>query len=595
MQESSASSSSCFKEVLDAAGNTIRVGNLTFDDGILGRGSYSIVRAARRQKANTAHTTHTAHARKSRRDSLERSMSAPLRADFFHLTPEEKRRYGKKDTSSSRLYYHQQQRRRRQNLLARSKSVKASRSFDVDDDDDDSDSDDESLGDNGYGSCSSSDDDDDSNNNNHSTKRTELVAVKIFQKSILKRMRTMERDKETRRMQVKTALQNVEREIALMKKLSHPNLVRFYEAIDVPESDKIYMVIEYMPLGEILTYQNDGSFRRKEPKKGREPIDGLTAQGHFDEFHAALYFVDVLHGLAYLHQHHIVHRDLKPENILLDARGIAKLSDFGVSHMFDDNAENTSPNTAAAATTAPPAAAAERSSRGLTRTFTDTALEMEKMADAGLMTKTEGTWAFWSPEMCEGSLFSGYAADMWAAGVCLYIFVTGKLPFYSNVPLELMDSIKKAEVPYKDLELSENLQELLQMTLEKDPSKRAGVGDCMKHPFLLLARAQRIHQLSSELAKSIATDTNVEERDIRAVSLNAWCSALVLSSFVHALSFALCLFLLSSIGYSHCQIDASRLTQVCNEAAARGLSSGKKSIINGICWQIKLLFGAGSF
>ena len=71
-----------------------------------------------------------------------------------------------------------------------------------------------------------------------------------------------------------------------------------------------------MPLGEILSYQNDGTFRRKQPKKGEPTIDGLV-DGHFDEYNAALYFVDILHGLAYLHEKHIVHRDLKPEKCVL--------------------------------------------------------------------------------------------------------------------------------------------------------------------------------------------------------------------------------------------------------------------------------------
>jgi serine/threonine protein kinase len=78
--------------------------------------------------------------------------------------------------------------------------------------------------------------------NNNDDDDEHLVAVKIFQKSVLKRMRTMERNKETRRVQIKTALETVEREVALMKKLSHPNLVEFYEVIDSPESDLLYMV-----------------------------------------------------------------------------------------------------------------------------------------------------------------------------------------------------------------------------------------------------------------------------------------------------------------------------------------------------------------
>ena len=71
-----------------------------------------------------------------------------------------------------------------------------------------------------------------------------LVAVKLFRKSVLKRKaRTLERDRETHRMRVvHTALDRVEREIALMKKLAHPNLVEFYEAIDSPDSDVLYLV-----------------------------------------------------------------------------------------------------------------------------------------------------------------------------------------------------------------------------------------------------------------------------------------------------------------------------------------------------------------
>ena len=139
-----------------------------------------------------------------------------------------------------------------------------------------------------------------------------LYAVKIYHKSLLKKMRTMEVDKQTRKMKVRTALEQVETEIALMKKMHHPNLVSLFEVIDSPESDLLYMVIEYMPLGEILTYQNDGTFARSDPN-----VQGYNSKlGHFDEATAALFFVDILHGLAYLHQHRVIHRDLKPENIL---------------------------------------------------------------------------------------------------------------------------------------------------------------------------------------------------------------------------------------------------------------------------------------
>jgi serine/threonine protein kinase len=139
-----------------------------------------------------------------------------------------------------------------------------------------------------------------------------LYAVKIFHKSLLKKIRTMERDKDTRKLKVHTALEQVDSEIALMKKMHHPNLVALFEVIDSPESDLLYMVIEYMPLGEILTYQDDGTFSRSDSN-----VAGYNPKTkHFDEATAALFFVDILHGLAYLHQHRVCHRDLKPENIL---------------------------------------------------------------------------------------------------------------------------------------------------------------------------------------------------------------------------------------------------------------------------------------
>ena len=254
--------------------------------------------------------------------------------------------------------------------------------------------------------------------------------------------------------------------------------------------------------------------------------------------------------------YYFVHLSTKPENILLDARGIAKLGDFGVSHIFeketdigarrmasidekveatktddddvvmparfsiidndgsalndhnDDDDEITSP-VYGPHLPHPPV---------LTRKDTDAALTMRGMEwnNSGMLSKTEGTWCFWSPEMCQGSQsFSGYAADMWAAGICLYIFVTGKLPFYSEIPHDLFDMISKAEIDYSNLGLSDSLVELLKMCLEKDPNKRAGVGDCLQHPWLQSAREQRIHQLSAELEKSRQKTVDVTDEDIR--------------------------------------------------------------------------------
>lgn len=373
------------------------------------------------------------------------------------------------------------------------------------------------------------------------------VAVKILSKSILKKMRTLERDSSSRKVHVHTGLEKVEREIALMKRMRHPNLVMLHEVIDSEESDSLYMVLEYVPLGEILTYdETTHRFRRRIPRPGDPKLRGVTKLGHFDEWHSALYFVDIMHGLAYLHHHRICHRDLKPENILLDSRGFVKISDFGVSYFFEDETRREGPRRKSIMDEVGAAAAAAEIARleaeeelspsssssntvietvtpydspyqsRLSRFDTDTALAMTGMSNVGMLTKTEGTWCFWSPEMCaeDAGPFSGYAADLWAAGVCLFIFATGQLPFFSDIPTELFSAIEEGNVQYDGLGLSPALVDLLQGVLEKDPSKRAGVGDCLKHPFCVRAREQRIRDLGEEIEKSRRAKLILNDEDL---------------------------------------------------------------------------------
>lgn len=303
------------KEIFDEDGNVTEVGNLHFIQGILGQGAFGTVRLARRKipyarddhaGKSLQHTMSTPagdgdgnfdpfgaqifktpprRGRRPRRFEMSKSKSAPDDSDFFkaQVTPirsssntsEVNKDINAMPTVQTPAAWNHREIDRHKSPSVVSKLglfIQSRVSFDTNEDEDDE----------------------------------ELVAVKIFSKSILKRRRTMERDKRSRRVRVRTALQQVEREIALMKKLSHPNLVNLYEVIDSPESDMLYMVLEYMPLGEILTYRNDGTFRRKDPRPGctKHQVQGIV-NGHFNEEQAALYFVDILHGLAYLHQHHI--------------------------------------------------------------------------------------------------------------------------------------------------------------------------------------------------------------------------------------------------------------------------------------------------
>jgi len=330
----------------------------------------------------------------------------------------------------------------------------------------------------------------------------ELVAVKIFEKSLLQKCRTVERDDDNQ-MQVRTALDKVEQEIAVMKMIQHPNLVCLQEVIDTG-SNRLYMVLEYLPLGEIMTnVQGTGMYKRRPTRRGEQELSGVTPGGHFDEHHAALYFVDIMHGLAHLHKNRIVHRDLKPENILLDSRGFAKIGDFGVAHLFADEMKTPGRSAFSPSSLSHLASNNDLPPTRLSRNESDAALNMKSMKDMGKLTKTEGTWAYWSPEMCAKNslVFSGYACDLWAAGICLYIFATGKLPFYTEIPLALFDMIADAKIELDGLNLTDDIVDMLKKVLTKDPSARAGVGECLKHPFCQVARELRINDLGEEVER----------------------------------------------------------------------------------------------
>jgi len=521
-------------EKLDDDGNAERVGDYFFEKGDIGRGSTAEVRLARRAVPSAPALLGFAAGAFALRPTL---VSDKMFAKKPDPSPSEDKKKGEKSEEDDLLI-----------SLAGSFRTKTKIKLDSSDDKRRP-----SLLDSSHGN------DDEVSNvskhrkanedlevNNDTNNKDEYVAVKIFSKSFLKKIRTMERNSKTRRMQIRTAYQKVEKEIALMKMMEHPNIVHMLEVIDSVESDALYMVLEYLPMGEIMTFLPELNRFRRMPKKGEdsENLPGvLQPGGYFDEMHASLYFVDILHGLAYLHQHHICHRDLKPENILLDANGVVKISDFGVSHAFDD--ENNMPNAFPTrssesepnlmnslesenglSTSSLPALESSKSMRTLlTSSFTESALQLQPMSNTGLLTKTEGTWCFWSPEMCDerGGTFSAYSADIWAAGICLYIFVTGKVPFYSDDPSELFESISDDEIDFETLtdsmgeklHLSSKLIRLLRMILTKNPLQRAGVGDLLSHPFLAYARETRMFTLGPEIERSRGKKLYVSEEQIR--------------------------------------------------------------------------------
>ncbi|PPQ63943.1 hypothetical protein CVT24_009118 [Panaeolus cyanescens] len=106
----------------------------------------------------------------------------------------------------------------------------------------------------------------------------------------------------------------IRKEIAIMKKLRHPHVVRLYEVIDDRMKEKIYMVMEYLGGGEVKW--RDGNNR---------PVLTVAQTRRIMR--------DAVLGLEYLHHQGIIHRDIKPANLLwTEDRRQVKIGDFGVSH-----------------------------------------------------------------------------------------------------------------------------------------------------------------------------------------------------------------------------------------------------------------------
>ncbi|XP_044958678.1 CBL-interacting protein kinase 24 [Hordeum vulgare subsp. vulgare] len=104
-------------------------------------------------------------------------------------------------------------------------------------------------------------------------------------------------------------LQQIKREISIMKIVRHPNIVRLNEVL--AGRTKIYIILELITGGELF--------------------DKIARQGKIRENEARKYFQQLIDAIDYCHSKGVYHRDLKPENLLLDSRGNLKVSDFGLS------------------------------------------------------------------------------------------------------------------------------------------------------------------------------------------------------------------------------------------------------------------------
>ena len=209
-------------------------------------------------------------------------------------------------------------------------------------------------------------------------------------------------------------------EAEALRRLSHPNIVRFFA---LSESDHRLAIVMELVDGNPLSAVIDRHLRRARP-------GGLPALPFARAWH---YFQQLLGALAATHELGIVHRDIKPANLLLRRDGFAKLTDFGIARL--------------------PAA--------------------EAKATGGM---APGTGAYMSPEQVMARPLDG-RSDLYGAAIVLYEMTSGRTPFERPNQSEMMiGAAQVEEIPRPITELVPQapraIDDLFARALAKAPGDR---------------------------------------------------------------------------------------------------------------------------
>lgn len=214
------------------------------------------------------------------------------------------------------------------------------------------------------------------------------------------------------------------REIKLLKRMKHKNIIQLKEISTDERTGAVYLVYAYMPfdLAGLLHH-----FRVSNQSTTPVLMACLTITAFSFLFHVefssdqiASLCAQLVQGLYYLHMNGIAHRDLKASNLLLDQRGNLQVADFGLAKHYIDLetddicAERLYPNGFKSTclpvpppTSAPPALPSSIKIRPS-------------------MTNRVCTIWYRSPELLCGSTAYGPEIDVWSLGCLIAEFFIGR-------------------------------------------------------------------------------------------------------------------------------------------------------------------------
>lgn len=240
-------------------------------------------------------------------------------------------------------------------------------------------------------------------------------------------------------------------EARLSASLRHPNIVQVYD-FDVIDNQP-FMVMEYLEGG---TLKERLKQLRAQGGKGvhGDKGDQLNAPTSMPVHEIARLLEPIASALDYAHPKGIVHCDIKPTNILFTSQGEPVLTDFGIAKILSRNA----------------------SVKRLPESLPERDVSVKRLPESlvGAPESLVGTPAYMSPEQVESRAVDA-RSDIYSLGAVLYEMATGREPFQSESPTELLRQ-QLQDAPLAPREINPTLPERVQVAilkaLAKNPAER---------------------------------------------------------------------------------------------------------------------------
>jgi len=214
-----------------------------------------------------------------------------------------------------------------------------------------------------------------------------------------------------------------EREIAIMKIMDHPNIIKLFESFE--DNRNIYLIFELCNGGELF--------------------DRIMEAGQFTEVQAATVMQHMFRAIFYMHENHICHRDLKPENFLFTTKEplektALKVIDFGLACKFEGSQ---------------------------------------------VLTTKAGTPYYVAPQVLAGKY--DQSADLWSLGVIMYVVLCGYPPFYGETDADVLAKVRLGNFSFNAADwksVSEDAKNLIRMLLKMNPRDRYTAEQALNHVWV---------------------------------------------------------------------------------------------------------------